>query len=195
MSKEKIGVLIEAHYDETEFNRFNEFFPSHGYEVEYLSNLWGQPLLSFKGNDLNSEVRVNKCVTQARPAEYKGIILIGGYAMDRLRYEEHARAGQPNAAPAVQFLRQCVKAMGEDALKIGTICHSLWLFCADRDLLQGRRVTCAHNIICDVVNAGGKVMYEGSQTRDVVIDDGLISAKHPGVVDEFLNVFLKALNQ
>ncbi len=28
--KGKIGVLIEAHFDETEFRRFNEFFPAHG---------------------------------------------------------------------------------------------------------------------------------------------------------------------
>ncbi len=46
--KGKIGVVIEEHFDETEYRRFNEFFPEHGYEVEYISNLWGQPQLTFK---------------------------------------------------------------------------------------------------------------------------------------------------
>ena len=40
-SKGKIGVLIEEHFDSTEFKRFNEYFPTRGYEVEYLSHLWG----------------------------------------------------------------------------------------------------------------------------------------------------------
>src|SRR3712207_7285598 len=49
-------------------------------------------------------------------------------------------------------------------------CHSLWLFCADRDLIEGRQVTCAHNIICDVENAGAEVIYDGDMTADLVID-------------------------
>ena len=107
--------------------------------------------------------------------------------MDRLRYEEHPRKGQPNQAPAVVFLR---KAMDTKGLKVGTICHSLWLFCADRNLLRGRHVTCAHNIICDVENAGGDVVFEGDQTADIVVDRDLITAKHPGVLEKFLNTFL-----
>lgn len=39
--KGKIGVLIESHFNEKEFKRFNVFFSENGYEVEYLSNLWG----------------------------------------------------------------------------------------------------------------------------------------------------------
>ena len=33
--KGKIGVLIEDHFDMTEFRRFNEFFPAEGYQVVY----------------------------------------------------------------------------------------------------------------------------------------------------------------
>lgn len=59
------------------------------------------------------------------PHDYVGIILIGAYAMDRLRYQETVLLGQPNQAPAVRFLREALMVSG---LKIGTICHSLWLF-------------------------------------------------------------------
>src|SRR5260370_38775232 len=86
--KGKIGVLIEAHFDETEFRRFNEFFPAHGYEIEYITHLWGQDKLTFKGNDFIQEVTVSKEVADVNLADYKAIILIGGYAMDRLRYQE-----------------------------------------------------------------------------------------------------------
>jgi putative intracellular protease/amidase len=65
--------------------------------------------------------------------------------------------------------------------------------CADRKILQGRRVTCAHNIICDVENAGADVVFEGDKTVDVVVDRDLITAKHPGVLDQFLDTFLREI--
>lgn len=192
--KGKIGVLIEEHFDETEFIKFNEFFPRHGYQVEYLAHLWSQPSLLFRGNPedgvISQEVRVATEVSQVRPADYRAVLLIGAYATDRLRYQPNPRKGQPNQAPAVVFLRE---AMATPGLKVGTICHSLWLLCADRTLLEGRRVTCAHNIICDVENAGGDVVFEGDGTADIVVDGNLISGKHPAVTDQFLDTLLKAM--
>jgi putative intracellular protease/amidase len=189
-AKGKIGVLVEAHFDEHEYRRFNEFFPANGYQVEYLSHLWGQKELTFRGNDLTEEVTVSVEVNAVDPADYKGIILIGGYAMDRLRYQANPVKGKPNTAPAVEFLRRATKTPG---LKIGTICHSLWLYCAAPELLEGKKVTCAHNIICDVEGAGGRVVYNGDETANTHIDGNLITGKHPGVVDEFMEIFLKEI--
>jgi putative intracellular protease/amidase len=192
--KGKIGVLVEAHFDETEYRRFGEFFPAHGYAVEYLSHLWGQPRLTFTGNDNQEQVTVSVEVNRARPADYAGLILIGGYAMDRLRYEENPQQGRPNQAPAVVFLRQAVAAMDAGGLRVGAICHGLWLFCAAPELLKGRKVTCAHNILGDVVNAGGVPVFDGNQLQETWVDANLITGRHPGVVEEFMNVFLRALN-
>lgn len=191
----KIGVLVEAHFDETEHRRFNQFFPKNGYEVEYLSNLWGHEQLTFEGNDREEKVTVTVDFKNVTPAEYQGLILIGGYAMDRLRYQTRLGPNQPNQAPAVEFLRQAVKLMDEGNLKIGTICHSLWLFCADPVLIRGRRVTCAHNIVCDVENAGGIVIYREGETAATHIDGNLISGRHPGVVEEFMQLFLEQIEK
>ncbi|MBD2186481.1 DJ-1/PfpI family protein [Planktothrix sp. FACHB-1355] len=193
--KGKIGVLVEEHFDETEYRRFNEFFPQHGYDVEYISNLWNQEKITFKGNDHTEEVTVTVDVNDIDPADYKGIILIGGYAMDRLRYQVSPKPGEPNQSPAVEFLRKAVQAMDGGDLKVGTICHSMWLFCADPELMKGRKVTCAHNIICDVENAGGTVIYEGDKAVATYIDGNLISGQHPGVVDEFMNLFLQEIEK
>jgi protease I len=194
--KGKIGVLIEDHFDQTEFRRFNAYFPAQGYEVEHLSHLWGNKELHFTGNPdegvIRERVTVTKEINDIDPADYKGIICIGAYAMDRMRYQVKVKKGQKNQAPAVVFLR---KALQTENLKIGTICHALWLFCADPDLLKGRKVTCAHNIICDVENAGGEVIYDEDVTADVVIDGNLISGKHPGVVDEFMEAFVKEMEK
>ena len=85
------------------------------------------------------------------------------------------RQGEPNKAPAVAFLRKAVAAMDEGTIQIGTICHSLWLFCAAPETLIGRRVTCAHNIMGDVETAGGTLVYDGEQLADTVVDGNLIT--------------------
>lgn len=193
-SKAKIAVLVEEHFDGTEYRRFNEFFPAHGYQVDYVSHLWGQPSLTFGNNPDDGAVDLHVTVTtevnNVRPQDYAGVILIGAYAMDRLRYQEKVKPGQPNQAPAVRFLRQAM----QQGVPVGTICHSLWLLCADPALLKGRKVTCAHNIICDVENAGGQVVYEGDQSADIVVDGNLISGKHPAVVDRFMQTFVEQMD-
>jgi putative intracellular protease/amidase len=193
-SKAKIAVLIEEHFDGTEYRRFNDFFPQHGYQVEYVSHLWGQPSLTFGNNPddgtVDLHVKVTTEINNVRPQDYAGVILIGAYAMDRMRYQEKVKPGQPNQAPAVRFLRQAM----QQGVPVGTICHSLWLLCADPALLKGRKVTCAHNIICDVENAGGQVVYEGDQSVDIVVDGNLISGKHPAVVDLFMQTFVEQMD-
>lgn len=194
--KGKIGVLIEEHFDMTEFRRFNELFPQHGYQVVYLSHLWGNPTLTFGSNPdagwVEEHVVVETEVDSANPADYKGLIIIGAYASDRLRYQVAPQKGKPNQAPAVAFMR---RALATSQTRIGAICHSLWLLCADRTLLQGRRVTCAHNIICDVENAGAEVVYGPEGTVDLVIDGNLITGKHPAVTDQFIAAFLAEIEK
>ncbi len=192
-NKGRIAVVIESHFDETEYRRFNEFFPEHGYEVDYVTYLWGQPELEFVGNDFTQRVTVTKDLADVDLADYRAVILIGGYAMDRLRYQEHPVEGQPNTAPAVEFLRDAARRMDAGELKMGTICHSMWLFCAAPEVLSGRHVTCAHNIMGDVESAGGKLVYDGDQLADTNVDGGLVTGRHPGVVDQFMDVFLREL--
>lgn len=192
MPASKVLVLIEEHYDETEFNVFNTFFPANGVDVDYASFLWGQPSLDFEGNDKTSKVKVELCVTQVNLDDYAGLILIGGYAMDRLRYQP-TLSGGPNTAPAVELLRDAVQRLDAGRLAIGTICHSLWLFCADPSLLTGRKVTCAHNIVCDVENAGGELVVSNGETVETHADGLLITGRHPGAVDAFNDLFLRTI--
>ena len=188
----KVLVLLEEHYDETEYNVFNEYFPKHGIEIEYGSYLWGNDSLTFEGNDKTSKVEVKICVSKVDLADYAGLILVGGYAMDRLRYK--TKLGEKNTAPAVELLRAAVNLMDNNQLAIGTICHSLWLFCADTTLLKGREVTCAHNIVCDVANAGGQIMINDGETVELHQQGLLVTGKHPGCVDVFVDKFKDVVN-
>ena len=83
--------------------------------------------------------------------------------------------------------------MNTPGIKLGTICHSLWLLCADKYLLHGRKVTCSHNIICDVENAGADVQYGNNGTISSFVDGDLISAKHPAYTTELIDLFLKEI--
>jgi putative intracellular protease/amidase/mannose/cellobiose epimerase-like protein (N-acyl-D-glucosamine 2-epimerase family) len=193
----KIGVMVEKHFDETEYFEFNRFFPANGYQVEYISHLWKHQFLTFDGNDFLATCTVNKEINDINLDDYVGFILIGGYAMDRLRYEESPLQGKPNQSPAVRFLHRAVEANK----LIGAICHSLWLFTTVPELLKDRKVTCAHNIIYDVQNAGGIVMFEedtedtAKGTRITYQDGKLLTGKEPRYVKEFCQAFLEALNQ
>lgn len=193
--KGKIGVFIEEHFDMTEFRLFNKILPSLGYDVEYISNLWGNPSLEFGSNPDNGIVE-EKCkveldVSRVVVSDYLGFLLIGAYATDRLRYTVKPEKGKDNDAPAVVLLR---KIMATKGVKVGTICHSLWLLCADRRLLEGRKVTCAHNIICDVENAGADIQYGEDGTVSSVIDGDLITAKHPAFTEELIKLFTNEID-
>lgn len=192
--KGKIGVFIEEHFDMTEFRLFNSMLPELGFDVEYVSNLWGNASLEFGSNPDNGFVEekciVGKDVSDVDLEEYKGFLLIGAYATDRLRYTVKPEKGKENDAPAVVLLR---KIMATPGMKLGTICHSLWLLCADRKLLEGRKVTCAHNIICDVENAGADVQYGEEGTVASVVDGDLITAKHPAYTEELIRLFISEI--
>jgi len=192
--KGKIGVFIEEHFDMTEFRLFNTMLPTLGYDVEYISNLWGNSSLEFGSNPDTGVVEehciVEKDVSNVDLSDYKGFLLIGAYATDRLRYTVKPEKGKPNDAPAVVLLRQIMATPG---LKLGTICHALWLLCADRSLLEGRRVNCANNIICDVENAGADVQYGDDGTVASVVDGDLIKAKHPAYTEDLIRLFCEQI--
>lgn len=196
-SKGKIGVLIEDHFDPFEFRKFNEYFPQQGYEVEYISYLWGNQKLHFGSNPEDNVVKERVTVTTdvnvVNPADYKAIICIGAYAMDRLRYEEKVTKGQKNNAPGVVFIS---KAMQQPNVKVCSICHGLWLLSVT-DLLRNRKVTCAHNLISDVENAGADIVYDeaNEQTATIVIDRNLITGRHPGVVDIFVETIVQEIEK
>jgi hypothetical protein len=54
-------------------------------------------------------------------------------------------------------------------------------------------VTCAHNIICDVENAGADVQYGDDGTVGSVVDGDLITAKHPAFTDELIDLFIQQI--
>jgi protease I len=197
-TKGKIGVLVESHFDEIEYRAFNCYFPAQGYEVVYMSYHWDQAALTFEGIDLIEKATARVELSEVDLADYKGIILLGTYAMDRLGYQEEIDSEEPIKGPVVTFLRHAVAAMDAGQLHIGTICHRLWLLAAApellQELLQGHQVTCAHKILCDLRNAASTVVLDGRHPSATKVDGQLITVRHPDVVERFMKTFVAALD-
>jgi protease I len=47
----KIGILMEGDFYEPEIFYYQRRFPEEGAEVHFLTRLWGQPALTFKGHE------------------------------------------------------------------------------------------------------------------------------------------------
>uniref|UniRef100_UPI003593206A type 1 glutamine amidotransferase domain-containing protein n=1 Tax=Parasphingorhabdus sp. TaxID=2709688 RepID=UPI003593206A len=121
---------------------------------------------SWDEKDWGESIDVDITVDKAREADFDALVLPGGQINpDLLRVE----------AKAVDF----VKAFFNADKPIAAICHAPWLL-IEADLVQGRKVTGYKSIKTDLINAGAK--FEDSE---VVVDNGLITSRHPGDLDAF----------
>jgi putative intracellular protease/amidase len=187
---------MEQHFDHDEWLAFQDFFHANGYVVDAVSHLWGQPELTFYANAVDgvvpSSCTVRLEVEQLDPRDYDAVLVIGGYAADRLRYEVSPIPGGECQSPAALFL---AGAMAHSGTIVATLCHGVWLLTACPSLLTGRRLTCASNVLRDVENAGGEVVFESGQLAMVVIDVDLVTASHPDHLDAFLQAVLSCLRK
>ena len=182
----KIGILLENRFIEREVFFYQSFFEAEGYEVVFLTRLWGQPRLTFKGLEYQAEATADHSfeeLSDAELAQYAAIIAPAGYVADYLLYTE-----QPgDVSPACRFLE---RVMAKPEILKGFICHSLWLSGPIKDSFAGRQVTCHNNILSHVRNAG-----IGYVDQDVVVDGDLITARTGGHHAVFAKAILEKLRQ
>ena len=56
----KIGILIESDFYEPEIEYYSHCFKDAGYEVHFLSRLWGNAELTFKGHEECKHFKCNE---------------------------------------------------------------------------------------------------------------------------------------
>ena len=191
--KGKVAVVIESHFDESELYHLKQMLPAKGFTLELVSKLWGEKSAEFQGNECLDPVRVFKDISSINVEDYLAFFFIGGYCMDRLRYQTHPKRGKQNGSDVVKLVREIARKRKTAV----TICHSLWAFVCAPEVISKMKVTCAHNIIDDVKHAGATVVYKsnGKDTIEVYEDDWLISGKHPGVVKEVIECLIDKINR
>lgn len=167
----KVGVLIESDFYEKEIFYYEHRFPEEGIDLHFLTRLWGQPSLSFRGHDEHYPFECNESFEGMSDEElrsYSAIIVPSGIVSDRLRYTEDVT----KSAPATDFLR---RAFAEPTIVKGIICHGLWLLATAPELVRGRPLVCHNNLIGDARNMGA--VYTDA---DVVVDGDLVTARTGG---------------
>lgn len=191
----KFAVIVESHFDEAEIRVLEKRLPPKGYEMELVSYLWNQEYLEFQGNDHNDPIRVYTDISTVMKNldDYACFFFVGGYCMDRLRYQQDPKQGEPNNSPVVQLVRKLAKEQKTAA----AICHGLWAFVCAPEVMKGKKVTCASNIMDDVINAGGMIQYKegGVGLVNTYVDGWLLTGQHRDVMDEFLDVIFDYLEK
>jgi protease I len=164
----KIGILIESDFYEHEIWYYHYRFPEEGAELHFLTRLWGQTSLTFKGHEYHAPFECNESFENIGDEElntYDAIIVPSAFVSDRLRYTEDIN----KLSPATEFLK---RAFANKNILKGIICHGMWLVSSVPELVKSRPVTCHNNLHGDVVNMGA--IYTD---KDVVVDGDLVTGR------------------
>jgi protease I len=182
----KIGILIESDFYEHEIFYYQLRFPEEGAEVHFLTRLWGQPSLMFKGHEYHVPFECRESFEGMSDEElrsYDAIIVPSAIVSDRLRYTEDVT----KPAPAVAFME---RAFAEPDILKGIICHGMWLMSPIPELVRGRRVVCHNNLLGDVRNMGAIYTDE-----DVVVDRDLVTGRTGGHCNLFARTIIDILSE
>lgn len=162
---------MESDFYEPEIFYYQRRFPEEGMEVHFLTRLWGQQSLTFKGHEYHLPMDVSGSFEGMADEElesYSAIIVPAGMVSDRLRYTEDIN----KLPPAVEFLK---RAFACPSVIKGIICHGLWLVAPAPELVRGRRIVVHNNLLGDARNMGAVYVDE-----DVVVDGDLVTARSGG---------------
>jgi len=184
-SKPKIGILIESDFYEKEIFYYEHRFAEEGYEVHWLTRLWGQQSLTFFGHEYKVPFECHESFEGMSDAElrsYDAIIVPSAFVSDRLRYTEDLS----KLPPATEFLK---RAFAEKGILKGIICHGMWLVAPTPDLVRGRPVVAHPNLYGDVRNMGA--IYTD---QDVVVDGDLVTGRTGGHCHLFARKIIDLLN-
>jgi len=172
----KVAILMESDFYEPEIWYYKFRFSEEGLDVRFLSRLWGQSSLTFKGHEYHIPFEVHESfedMDDSTLKEYSAIIVPAGMVADRLRYTEDIR----RLPPAVEFLK---RAFAQKGVIKGIICHGLWLLAPLPELVKGRRLVVHNNLLGDAKNMGAVYVDE-----DVVVDQDLVTARSGGHCNVF----------
>lgn len=164
----RIAVLMESDFYEPEILYYQRRFAEEGATVHFLTRLWGNDRLVFRGHEHGMPFEVTESfedVDEFGLRQYAAVIVPSGIVADRLRYTEDV----DRLPPAALFLR---RAFADPAIVKGIICHGMWLAAPVPSVIRGRQAVVHNNLLGDLRNMGGVFV-----DRDVVVDDDLVTAR------------------
>ncbi|MCE5285605.1 MAG: ATP-binding protein [Pelosinus sp.] len=182
--RKKIAILMESDFYEPEIEYYSNCFNDAGFEVHFLSRLWGNDSLTFHGHEERKAFQCSESfefIEDRELREYAAVIIPAGYTADRLRYTEDIN----KLPPACVFLQRCFH--DKHMLK-GIICHGAWLMAPIHELVKGRKMVVHNNLLGDAQLMGIDYVDE-----DVVVDADLVSARSGGEHQAFAQKIIALL--
>ncbi|MCC9312246.1 DJ-1/PfpI family protein [Kitasatospora sp. RB6PN24] len=168
LNGQKIAVLMESDFYEPEILYYQRRFAEEGAEVHFLTRLWGNERLVFRGHEHRMPFEVSESfedLDEYALKEFAALIVPSGIVADRLRYTDDVN----QLPPAAALLR---RAFADPAIIKGIICHGMWLAAPIPAVIRGRRAVVHNNLLGDLRNMGGVYVDE-----DVVVDEDLVTAR------------------
>ncbi|MFH2141085.1 MAG: DJ-1/PfpI family protein [Bacteroidota bacterium] len=186
LKRTKIGIFIESDFYENEIFYYQLRFKEEGYEVHFLSRLWGQSSIEFQGHEFKAPFHCSESFENLSDDDIKSFsafIIPAGMVADRLRYTEDVN----KIPPASLFLKKIF--LDKQIIK-GIICHGLWLVSPIAEVIKGRKIVVHNNLISDAKNYGAIYI-----DKDVVVDDDLITARTGGHCSLFIKEMIKMIER
>jgi protease I len=180
----KIGILMESDFFEDEITYYRFRFAEEGADLHFLTRLWGQEALTFKGHEYQVPFECRESfegMDDDTLKSYAAIIIPAGMVADRLRYTEDIA----KLPPACDFIQ---RVFAEKTIIKGVICHGMWLLAPVPELVRGRNVVVHNNLLGDVKNMGAQFV-----DQDVVVDDDLVTARSGGHCHLFARKIIEML--
>lgn len=186
INKPKIGIFIESDFYENEIFYYQLRFTEEGYDVHFLTRLWGQNNIVFSGHEFRAPFNCNESFENLTDEEintFSAFIVPAGIVSDRLRYTEDIN----KIPPASLFLK---KIFSNKNIIKGIICHGLWLVAPVSEIIKGRKLVAHNNLIGDVKSYGAEYV-----NKDLVIDGDLITARTGGHCNLLAREIINQINK
>ena len=164
----KAIILSTDHFEDAELTEPLKQLEQAGVECG-IASLQSCIIKGKKG----AEVVAGMTLNEVNPDSYELLILPGGAAPANLRQSQRAL--------------DIAKHFFADGKLVAAICHGPQIL-VSANLLEGRKATCYERISDELIEAGAVYL-----DQPLVIDDNLITSRHPGDLHEFNKAILTKL--
>lgn len=168
--KKKVAILIENHFEDSEFQIPFKALKDAGAEVSVLGSRMNE---KYTGKNMKVSVEADATTTETRAEDFDAVVIPGGMAPDRMRTN----------MKTVRFVQDAVR----QGKLVAAVCHGPQVL-IEGDLLRGKRATGFRAIRKDMQNAGAQ--YEN---KAVVSDSNLVTSRRPSDLPIFTTTILRRL--
>lgn len=167
----KVAIILSNEFEDIELTSPKEAIEEADFETEIIGDTANAEVVGKHGE----KVTVDVSIADAKPEDYDGLLIPGGFSPDHLRGDAEGRYG----TFAKYFTKNDVPAFA--------ICHGPQIL-IDTDDLNGRTLTAVLNVRKDLSNAGANVVDES-----VVVDNNIVTSRTPDDLDDFNREIVKQL--